>query len=69
MARRSLKGIEPKLINQREIARVYGVETRQVLDWAKRSEQTLFPRPVRVCERTWLFRRADVERFFRDHDA
>jgi predicted DNA-binding transcriptional regulator AlpA len=53
---------KPLTINQREIARIYGVTTQQVLRWVQTGE---FPLPLKVAGVTRIFRRTDVERWFR----
>ncbi len=51
-----------RLINQREIAREYGLTTRQVLRWSRTVAG--FPGVVQVAGATRLFDRAAVRRYF-----
>jgi hypothetical protein len=57
----------PKLITQKDIAREYGVPSRDIILALKRGYN--FPAPVRIIGKKRWFRRSDVARFFKDRPS
>lgn len=54
--------VQPKgrLMNQKDIEAEFGIPRRDVIRWAAAGK---FPAVVRTVDRTFLFRRAEVERW------
>lgn len=51
------------LIDQKGIQEEFGIRSRDVIRWAM-SRDNLFPKPVRIIGRVYLFEREAVAKFF-----
>jgi hypothetical protein len=52
--------LTPKLITQRQMAKLISIDTATLRGWVQKGE---WPQPHSVVEQTWFFRAADFEYF------